>query len=93
MRIVGDIQHPTLKITIFKNGNRFSVKFEDGTVEQTYKFDDGQGIESIPDVKKQIDATFLKKVEEGIDAMKMTRLSTLKRNAKEVREDEFPEII
>ncbi len=93
MRIVGDIQHPTLKITIFKNGNRFSVKFEDGTVEQTYKFDDGQGIESIPDVKKQIDAAFLKKVTEGIDTMKVTRLSTLKRNAKEVREDEFPEII
>ena len=93
MRIVGDIQHPSLKITIFKNGNRFSVKFEDGTVEQTYKFDDGQGIESIPDVKQQIDVAFLKKVEEGIESMKITRLSTLKRNAKDVREDEFPEII
>ena len=93
MRIVGEISHPNLKITIFKNGNRLSVKFEDGSVEQTYKFDDGQGIESVGDVKKHIDAAFLKNVEEGIATMKITRLSTLKRNAKGAAADEFPVII
>lgn len=93
MRIVGDISHPTLKITVFKNGSRFSVKFEDGHVEQTYKFDDGQGIESLPDVKRQIDAALLQKVEKGIEEMKIARLMTLKRNALETESDEFEEII
>lgn len=93
MRIVGDIQHPTLKITVFKNDNRFSVKFEDGHVEQTYKFDDGQGVESLPDVKRQIDAALLQKVEKGIEEMKIARLMTLKRNSLETESDEFEEII
>ena len=30
MRIVGDIEHPRLKITVFKNDGRFSLKFENG---------------------------------------------------------------
>jgi len=62
MRIIGEIDHPTLKITVFKNGNRFSIKFEDGGVEQTYKFDDGQNVESLGDVKRQIDFAFSKRV-------------------------------
>lgn len=93
MRIIGDIEHDFLKITVFKMGNRFSVKFEDGGVEQTYKFDDGQNVEHLGDVKRQVDAIFLQKVEKGIAEMKITRLETLRRNSLEEKEDEFEEII
>ena len=93
MRIIGEIEHPELKITVFKNGNRFSVKFEDGSVEQTYKFDDGQNIEHLGDVKRQIDAVFLQKIENGITAMQIARLETLQRNSLGTEADEFEEII
>lgn len=93
MRIIGEIEHPTLKVTVFKNGNRFSVKFEDGGVEQTYKFDDGQNIESLGDVKRQIDAVFLQKIEKGITEMQIARLQTLRRNSTEVDEEEFEDIL
>jgi hypothetical protein len=53
MRIIGNIDHPELKITIFKNDNRISVKLESGLYEQTYKFRDGEGIENAEDVGVQ----------------------------------------
>ena len=34
MRILGYLEHPTLKITVFKMDNRISVKFENSLYEQ-----------------------------------------------------------
>ena len=38
MRILGYIDHPVVKITVFKMDNKFSVKFESIHYEQTFKF-------------------------------------------------------
>jgi hypothetical protein len=37
MRVVKEIPHPELKITIFNWNNRYLIKFEAGFLEQTYK--------------------------------------------------------
>ena len=37
MRIIGQIEHPDLKITVFKSDNRISVKFENEGYEQIFK--------------------------------------------------------
>ncbi|MCX8489895.1 MAG: hypothetical protein ORN54_02390 [Cyclobacteriaceae bacterium] len=40
MRIVGEIPHPELKITIFHWNNRYLIKLEAGPFEQTFKVEE-----------------------------------------------------
>lgn len=37
MRVVREIPHPQVKITLFHWNNRYLIKLEAGTYEQTYK--------------------------------------------------------
>jgi len=69
MRIVGDIPHKRLKITIFQTSSRFPVKFEIGNFEQTYKFRIGDAINTIKDVKKIVDEPFIEAVETHFQTM------------------------
>ncbi len=69
MRVVGDIPHKTLKITIFQTSSRFPVKFEVGNFEQTYKFRIGDAINNIKDVRRIIDEPFIQAVELQFQAM------------------------
>ena len=69
MRIVGDIAHPRLKITIFKNDGKFSLKFESGLLEQIYKFRDDDRLATADDVKKVVDASFIEKMEDLLRGM------------------------
>jgi hypothetical protein len=39
MRIIGEIPHPSCKITLFSWNNRYLIKLEKGLLEQTYKID------------------------------------------------------
>ena len=39
MRVVKEIQHPHCRITIFAWNNRYILKLEQGTLEQTFKID------------------------------------------------------
>ena len=93
MRIIGYIDHPRLKITIFKMDNKFSVKFESGLYEQTYKFRDGEGIEGANDIRDLVDEAFLEKVETELQRMHRIRLQALSRREEPNGEDEFDEII
>lgn len=92
MRILGYIDHPTLKITVFKMDNRLSVKFESGFYEQTYKFRSGMEIENLKDIEKLIDASFIQAVLAEMGTMNQIRNQALKRFL--VQEEEgFEEII
>lgn len=62
MRIIGNIAHPNLKITVFKNDGRVSVQFESGLYTQIYKFRDGEGVDDLRAVEQLIDAAFVQKV-------------------------------
>jgi hypothetical protein len=37
MRVIGDVPHPSCKITLFAWNQKFLVKFEQGACEQTFK--------------------------------------------------------
>jgi hypothetical protein len=79
MRVVGEIDHPRLKITVFKNDGKFSLKFEGGLLEQIYKFRDDARLGSVEDVKRMVDADFIQKIEEILRGMKSAQLSAMER--------------
>lgn len=63
MRIIGEIAHPTLKITVFKMEHRITLKLETGMYEQAYRFRLTEGLAGFDEVQKMVDEPFLAKVE------------------------------
>ncbi len=59
MRVVGEIPHPEIKITIFHWNNRFLLKLEWGPFEQTYKVEEYE-FTSDSEVKALLTNEFLK---------------------------------
>ena len=68
MRIIGNIPHPKLSISIFSMNDKYQVKFEAGPMEQIFKLShsDVNGIEGI---NKLVDDEFLQKVMERFNEM------------------------
>jgi hypothetical protein len=94
MRILGTIDHPSLKITVFKMDQRLSVKFENPWYEQTYKFGDDERVGSLEAVQQLVDAAFVEHVLEQFRYMHRTRLEALGRAFPAAQpENEFEEII
>lgn len=93
MRIIGQIEHPSLKISVFKNEGRTSVKFETALYEQTFKLGDDERFTSVEGVQKIIDAPFLERIMEGFRLMHHARLETLSRTYPVQNEMMFEEII
>ena len=93
MRIVGYIEHPVLKITIFQMENKLSVKLESGLFEQTYKFRTGEQINTVEDIRKLVDDTFIAAVLEEMARMRSIRSEGLARFGPEEEEEEFEEIL
>ncbi len=93
MRIIGTIDHPSLKITVFKMNERLSVKLESGLYEQTFKFRSGEGVDTLEDVKNFIDAGFIEGVSENLQRMHQLKMTTLSRQLPNAEEEEFEEII
>ncbi len=92
MRIEGYIDHPIMKITVFKMENKYSIKFETDLYEQTYKLKTGSHLEGFDDVKQWADEGMQEKVLEHFNNM---HLLSMKRNAELLPEEgeEFEEII
>jgi len=58
MRVVGEIAHPELKITIFHWNNRYLIKLEAGLFEQTFKIHE-YDVASEEEVKKIVNEDFI----------------------------------
>jgi hypothetical protein len=58
MRVVGEIAHPEIKITIFHWNNRYLIKLEAGPFEQTFKIEE-YDLTSEEDVKKVVNEEFI----------------------------------
>ncbi|MCX6312343.1 MAG: hypothetical protein NT084_11995 [Bacteroidetes bacterium] len=58
MRIVGNIPHPDIRITVFHMNEKYMVKLEAGPMEQVFKFDQEKypGFDAI---KKLVDEVFI----------------------------------
>jgi hypothetical protein len=79
MRILGSLDQNGLKITVFKNDNRLSVKLENEQYEQTFKFRESVQLDDFEAVKKLIDAAFLSKIQTNFQAMHAARLEAFER--------------
>ncbi len=93
MRIIGQIEHPTLKITVFKTGERISVKFENEGYEQTFKLGQDDRLATLAGVQQWADAGLLEEVQTTFQHMHRTRLSAQARAFPAAREVVFEDII
>lgn len=93
MRIIGNIEHPTLKITVFQHDGKLSAKFEVGLMEQTYKFRENDKLKNFNDLQKLIDASFIGEVLKNFQSMHKAREATMTAFLKSSDENEFPVII
>jgi hypothetical protein len=67
MRVVKEIPHPDCKITIFSWNNRYLIKLEQGTLEQTFKVDELDVTED--EVVRLIDKEFLQQASDRFNQM------------------------
>ncbi|UKJ06296.1 hypothetical protein [Solitalea lacus] len=62
MRVVEEIAFPGCKVSILAMNQKFIIKFEKGSLEQTYKVAEIDLIFGLDDVKKMLNEDFLTKV-------------------------------
>jgi uncharacterized protein with WD repeat len=58
MRVVTEVPHPAVKITVFSWNGKYLIKLERGPLEQTYKISEMDILEEA-DLVKIIDETFI----------------------------------
>jgi hypothetical protein len=61
MRVLGEVEHSEMKITIFHWNNKYLVKFEQGFLEQTYKVSE-MDIMDEAELRAILTADFLDKI-------------------------------
>ena len=93
MRIIGEIPHPFMKITAFKNDGKLSLKFEAGMLEQIYKFRDDERLQTFEDIQKIVSQDFIEKIEEILRGMSDAKLAAMKNNLPQNEGEEFMEIL
>jgi hypothetical protein len=93
MRIIGHIENPHLKITVFKMDNRISVKFENALYEQTFKLGLDERLSSLESVQKLVDGPFIAQVEANFQKMHQARMAAYARTFAADNQPEFEEII
>lgn len=93
MRIIGEIQHPGLKITIFKMGDRTSVKLENERYEQTYKLGTDERLSSAETIQQWADPAFVEQVQQIFQQMHRAQIGATGRLFPVTFENRFEEII
>lgn len=68
MRIIGEIQHPECKITLYHWNNRYIVKLEQGPLEQTFKIQEFD-VTSEEDIKQLVSEDFIQAALRRFEAM------------------------
>ncbi|SER20812.1 hypothetical protein [Pedobacter rhizosphaerae] len=81
MRVIAELPHPECKITIFSMNQKYIVKFEQGTFEQSYKLAEldlsGGGVN---DVFEILDEEFIGTVIERFKQMRTDFTAAYKRH-------------
>jgi hypothetical protein len=80
MRVIAELPHPECKITLFNMNQKYIVKFEQGTLEQSYKLSEldlsGGGANEIFQI---LDDEFIATVIEKFKAMRTDFSAAYKR--------------
>jgi len=79
MRIVAELPHPDCKISIFAMNQKFIIKFEQGTLEQSYKIAETDVIGGVNGVFELLDDTFIQAVLESFNGMRASFIDAYKR--------------
>jgi hypothetical protein len=61
MRIVAELPHPDFKISILNMNNKFIVRMEQGSLEQSFKIPEMDLTDGVNSVFELLDEEFLKK--------------------------------
>ncbi|MCL7987163.1 hypothetical protein M8998_04320 [Sphingobacterium sp. lm-10] len=70
MRVLAELPHPSFKISLFGMNQKFIIKFEQGTLEQSYKIAETDIIGGVNGVFELLDEAFLKTVEDTFQQMR-----------------------
>lgn len=62
MRIIAELPHPDFKISILNMNQKFIVKIEQGSLEQSYKIPEMDLTDGVNSVFELLDEEFLKQV-------------------------------
>jgi hypothetical protein len=62
MRIIAELPHPEFKISILNMNNKYIVKIEQGSFEQTYKIAEIDLLDGVNSIFEILDEVFLKTV-------------------------------
>lgn len=92
MRIIGHVEHPVYKITVFKMDMRVSVQFEFDRYAQIYKYQNIEEVSSLAQVQALVTPQLLRDVKLVFDQMhqsNMVALASIQKNDEEA----FDEII
>ncbi len=73
MQIVHYIPHSRYKITVFKSGNRFIVKFDDADHDLSIKFREGE-VNNLNEVIRQIDDSLIERIDQGFSNLVQLRI-------------------
>lgn len=92
MRIIADIDHPRMKITVFQMNGKISVKFENHLIEHILKLRDGSPLNELNNLKEALTPEILSNIEKAIETQHQMR-GTLEAKLLEDDLDEFDEII
>ena len=80
MRIIGQIDHPVLKITVMQLSDKYVLKIEHALLEQTFKIREADELRGFNDISKLVDETFLKECIERFQSMNTSLFESFKRN-------------
>lgn len=78
MRIIGNIPHPSIRITLFMMNEKYIIKFEAGPMEQIFKLalEEVNGIEGI---EKILDQEFMKRIMDRFNEMFLSYKEAIER--------------
>jgi hypothetical protein len=68
MRVIANIPHPKISITVFSMNDKYQIKFEAGPMEQIFKIPHNE-VNGVDGIKLLIDEVFLEKVMERFNEM------------------------
>ncbi len=79
MRIIAELPHPEFKISILNMNDKFIVKIEQGSLEQTYKIAGIDLLDGVNSIFEILDEEFLKTVAARFTEMRRDWVDTFKR--------------
>ncbi len=76
MRVIAELPHPDCKITLFNMNSKYIIKFEQGSLEQTYKIAEIDVVGGVNGVFEMLDETFINSVINRFLAMRTDFINT-----------------